>query len=206
MTIITIITGVTGPIDRGNRAIFTQSFVSSLHLDIFSTYYPKAFRNWYSDDWVSSVYSSTYVTGYASSIFKTSMCVYVYVYVCVCVLCACVYIHSFRVYYYGARACACVLLVFTIKTVCVCAYVCVCVYVWCVCVWMCACMCACMCDVCVSVITDIYVRNANPHGTRYKIAFHTQHGAPVIPECLLICMMYDVWCMMYDIWCMCVAW
>jgi len=58
-------TGVTGPICRGKH-IFTQSFVSRLHFEIFHYYYPPVFRNWWSDDWVTFVYKS-YVTGYPSS-------------------------------------------------------------------------------------------------------------------------------------------
>jgi len=57
--------GVTGPVDRGycdtrghlKFDVLTQSFVSRLHMDIFGTYYPSAFRNWWSDDWITRVYA-----------------------------------------------------------------------------------------------------------------------------------------------------
>ena len=48
--------GVTGPIDNNNTRIFTQSFVSRLHLVIFDSFYPKVFKNWWSDDWITQVY------------------------------------------------------------------------------------------------------------------------------------------------------
>lgn len=49
--------GVVGPLDSFNTRILTQSFVHRSHWDIFHTYYPKAFRNWYSDDWITAVYT-----------------------------------------------------------------------------------------------------------------------------------------------------
>jgi len=49
--------GVTGPVDRGHCLddgrlkldVLTQSFVSRRHMEIFATYYPAAFRNWWSE-------------------------------------------------------------------------------------------------------------------------------------------------------------
>jgi len=43
--------GATGPQDTNNAAIFTQSFVSKKHYEIFGVLYPPIFENWYSDDW-----------------------------------------------------------------------------------------------------------------------------------------------------------
>jgi hypothetical protein len=50
--------GVTGPVDTqvGGR-ILTQSFVSRQHMEVFGAYYPSAFRNWWSDDWITQVYA-----------------------------------------------------------------------------------------------------------------------------------------------------
>jgi hypothetical protein len=48
--------GVTGPTDIERRFYLTQSFVSRAHLDVFNFFYPKAFRNWYSDNWITDVY------------------------------------------------------------------------------------------------------------------------------------------------------
>jgi hypothetical protein len=44
--------GVTGPMDLNMPRILTQSFVARVHLDIFPTFYPLGFKNWYSDDWI----------------------------------------------------------------------------------------------------------------------------------------------------------
>ena len=57
--------GVTGPVDRGHVTdagrlkldVLTQSFVSRRHMEVFGTYYPPAFRNWWSDDWITRVYA-----------------------------------------------------------------------------------------------------------------------------------------------------
>ena len=48
--------GVTGPLDRNNPRLLTQSFVSRTHMEIFGAYFPGAFRNWWSDDWITEVY------------------------------------------------------------------------------------------------------------------------------------------------------
>lgn len=50
--------GCVGPVDGGNGDTMTQSFVHRTHLEIFGYYYPPAFRNWYSDDWITSVYNA----------------------------------------------------------------------------------------------------------------------------------------------------
>lgn len=48
--------GVTGPLDINNTGLMTQSFVSRTHMKIFDTYYPRAFKNWYCDNWLVDVY------------------------------------------------------------------------------------------------------------------------------------------------------
>ena len=54
--------GVVGPRDVNNQRILTQSMVSRIHIDIFGKLYPDAFRNWYSDDWLSMVYGEAHTT------------------------------------------------------------------------------------------------------------------------------------------------
>jgi len=49
--------GVVGPVCReGKTSILTHDMVHRTHLDIFQTYYPPQFHNWYVDDWISEVY------------------------------------------------------------------------------------------------------------------------------------------------------
>eukprot|EP00904_Undaria_pinnatifida_P000080 jgi/Undpi1/10072/HiC_scaffold_28.g12526.m1 len=48
--------GVTGPTDTNNRRILTHAFVHRTHIDVFGRYFPVAFKNWWSDDWISNVY------------------------------------------------------------------------------------------------------------------------------------------------------
>eukprot|EP00981_Chlorochromonas_danica_P006541 scaffold1431_cov167-Ochromonas_danica.AAC.1 len=48
--------GVTGPVDKLNEKIFTHSFVHRLHVEIFGYHFPPAFKNWWSDDWITTVY------------------------------------------------------------------------------------------------------------------------------------------------------
>lgn len=49
--------GVVGPTCvQGNTKILTHDMVHRTHLDIFKTYYPPIFHNWYLDDWISRVY------------------------------------------------------------------------------------------------------------------------------------------------------
>tara|TARA_B110001452_G_C15113478_1_gene388167 strand:+ start:282 stop:785 length:504 start_codon:yes stop_codon:yes gene_type:complete len=57
--------GATGPTDATNARIFTHAFVHRTHLDIHGRFFPRAFANWYSDDWISNVYgaSSTFKLG-----------------------------------------------------------------------------------------------------------------------------------------------
>ena len=49
--------GVVGPVCReGKTSILTHDMVHRTHLEIFDTYYPPKFHNWYVDDWISAVY------------------------------------------------------------------------------------------------------------------------------------------------------
>ena len=52
--------GVVGPTHRGgNIGILTYDFVNIKHLDIFGFYYPRAFPDWFADDWITKVYKAT---------------------------------------------------------------------------------------------------------------------------------------------------
>ena len=48
--------GVAGPIDTTNERILTHAFVHKTHVEIFDAFFPPAFKNWWSDDWISQVY------------------------------------------------------------------------------------------------------------------------------------------------------
>lgn len=48
--------GVTGPLETVAKTILTQAFVSRVHKDVFGTFYPEVFKNWWSDDWITEVY------------------------------------------------------------------------------------------------------------------------------------------------------
>ncbi len=50
--------GVTGPLDTNNDKIFTHAFVSRVHVEIFGHLFPPYFKNWWSDDWISTVYGT----------------------------------------------------------------------------------------------------------------------------------------------------
>eukprot|EP01038_Epipyxis_sp_PR26KG_P018120 gene18120-25474_t len=50
--------GVTGPSDTNNEKIFTHSFVHRTHIEVFGHLFPPYFKNWWSDDWISTVYGS----------------------------------------------------------------------------------------------------------------------------------------------------
>lgn len=52
--------GVTGPEDRGNGRILTQSFVHKTHVQIFDAYFAEPFKNWFSDDWLTLVYGASH--------------------------------------------------------------------------------------------------------------------------------------------------
>ena len=48
--------GVTGPLDTNNDKIFTHAFVHRTHFEVFGHLFPPSFKNWWSDDWISTVY------------------------------------------------------------------------------------------------------------------------------------------------------
>jgi hypothetical protein len=48
--------GVTGPKDVNNDKIFTHSFTHRTHIEIFGHLFPPSFKNWWSDDWITTVY------------------------------------------------------------------------------------------------------------------------------------------------------
>lgn len=52
--------GVTGPRDSNNDKIFTHSFVHRTHIEVFGHLFPPSFKNWWSDDWISTVYGASY--------------------------------------------------------------------------------------------------------------------------------------------------
>lgn len=50
--------GITGPLDSNNEKIFTHAFVHRTHIEIFGHMFPTYFKNWWSDDWITTVYGS----------------------------------------------------------------------------------------------------------------------------------------------------
>ena len=52
--------GVTGPLDVNNDKIFTHSFTHRTHIDVFGYLFPPFFRNWWSDDWITTVYGDAH--------------------------------------------------------------------------------------------------------------------------------------------------
>ena len=66
--------GVTGPRDTVMPRIFTHVFVHRTHFEIFGYLFPPAFKNWWSDDWISHVYgsSNTFVHSHAQVTHKTA--------------------------------------------------------------------------------------------------------------------------------------
>eukprot|EP00923_Selenidium_pygospionis_P010681 GHVN01018675.1.p1 GENE.GHVN01018675.1~~GHVN01018675.1.p1 ORF type:complete len:292 (-),score=31.96 GHVN01018675.1:689-1564(-) len=49
--------GIVGPTHSGGKtSILTHDMTHRTHLKIFTDYYPKKFRNWYVDDWITYVY------------------------------------------------------------------------------------------------------------------------------------------------------
>jgi hypothetical protein len=50
--------GITGPVDTNNDRILTHAFAHRTHVEIFGAFFPPAFKNWWSDDWISTVYGS----------------------------------------------------------------------------------------------------------------------------------------------------
>lgn len=59
--------GVVGPThDTGNLKILTYDFVHRTHIEIFGFYYPRAFTDWFADDWITYVYAPQHVTKLAN--------------------------------------------------------------------------------------------------------------------------------------------
>lgn len=52
--------GITGPVDTNNDRILTHAFAHRTHIEIFDSFFPKSFKNWWSDDWISTVYGSSH--------------------------------------------------------------------------------------------------------------------------------------------------
>ena len=48
--------GCTGPHDKLQHRVHTQSFVSRKHYEIFKFYFPPEIINWFCDDWMTKVY------------------------------------------------------------------------------------------------------------------------------------------------------
>ena len=48
--------GVTGPNDRNNGRLLTQTFVHRKHYELFGFYFPPEIPNWFCDDWINEVY------------------------------------------------------------------------------------------------------------------------------------------------------
>ena len=48
--------GVTGPYDRNNTRLLTQTFVHRTHYEVFNFYFPPEIPNWFCDDWINEVY------------------------------------------------------------------------------------------------------------------------------------------------------
>lgn len=54
--------GVVGPYCKeGKNTILTHDFVHRTHLDALQVYYPLVFENWFLDDWITLVYSSSHL-------------------------------------------------------------------------------------------------------------------------------------------------
>jgi len=63
--------GVVGPThDTGNLKILTYDFVHRTHIEIFGFYYPRAFTDWFADDWITNVYAPEHVSKLASVTVK----------------------------------------------------------------------------------------------------------------------------------------
>lgn len=48
--------GVTGPLDKMQYRVHTQSFVSRKHYELFGVYFPNQIINWFCDDWITKIY------------------------------------------------------------------------------------------------------------------------------------------------------
>jgi hypothetical protein len=52
--------GAVGVLDKDNPRIWTHSFVARQHLEIFGFHFPFSFGNYWSDDWITFVYDSSF--------------------------------------------------------------------------------------------------------------------------------------------------
>lgn len=52
--------GISGLIDEHRIDILTQSFCHYTHINIFNTFFPEEYDNWYIDDWISDIYKDKY--------------------------------------------------------------------------------------------------------------------------------------------------
>lgn len=50
--------GIVFPTDLSYPDIATQSFVHRTHLDLFGSFYPFSYKNWFSDNWIQLTYSA----------------------------------------------------------------------------------------------------------------------------------------------------
>ena len=49
--------GIMGPTHAGDKAeILTYDFANRKHIEIFGFYYPRLFRDWFADNWITDVY------------------------------------------------------------------------------------------------------------------------------------------------------
>ena len=66
--------GVVGPwFHEGNIRILTYDFVHRSHIDIFGSYYPRVFTDWFADDWISGVYWPDHMRKVAGTKVKHTM-------------------------------------------------------------------------------------------------------------------------------------
>ena len=49
--------GVSGPLEKMQRRVLTQSFVSRRHMEIFGYFFPPEIINWYCDNWITHIYT-----------------------------------------------------------------------------------------------------------------------------------------------------
>jgi hypothetical protein len=49
--------GVSGPLEKMQRRVLTQSFVSRQHMEIFGCFFPPEIINWYCDNWITLIYT-----------------------------------------------------------------------------------------------------------------------------------------------------
>jgi hypothetical protein len=134
--------GVTGPADSNNDKIFTHSFVHRTHIEVFGHLFPPSFKNWWSDDWITTVYGSEHTFRVPDIIIKHNVGAQkehgytrysvdkVYIYVCVCVYiwifmhayigmyvitCVCAYVYKYVIWIYKQQG-------WKVSDTCVCTF------------------------------------------------------------------------------------